>query len=172
MEAPRGQPHGGAADRLMTIADLAIGLSIRCCTAVTVLAFERLAPDNPQADPQDPEKRIRPDEGDPLLALGAGAPQIHDLRQLNARCPTTNSPRISDDDIDLLDPWVIDGRYAPDRPDLGPTEAGELLTAATTIVDRIRPLTPERKPHRHRTLHVTRGLVRFVVCRRERVLKS
>lgn len=75
-----------------------------------------------------------------LLALGAVAPRIHDLRQLNARYPTINSPQISDDDLDLLDPWVIDGRYAADLPDLGPTEAAELLAAATTIVDGVRPL--------------------------------
>ncbi len=60
--------------------------------------------------------------------------------QLSAQYPTTHSPHISDDDLDLLDLWVIDGRYAADLPDLGPTEAGELLTAATTVVDRIRPL--------------------------------
>ncbi|HUF98509.1 MAG TPA: HEPN domain-containing protein [Ilumatobacter sp.] len=75
-----------------------------------------------------------------LLAIGASAPRIHDLRQLNAQYPTTNSPNISADDLDLLDPWAIDGRYAADLPDLGPTEAGELLNAATKIVDRIRPL--------------------------------
>jgi len=75
-----------------------------------------------------------------LLALGASPPRIHDLSQLNALYPTTYSSHISDDVLDLLDPWVIDGRYAADLPDLGPIEAGALLTAATTIVDRIRPL--------------------------------
>lgn len=75
-----------------------------------------------------------------LLALGAVAPRIHDLRQLNARYPTINSPQISDDDLDLLDPWVIEGRCAADLPDLGPTEAAELLAAAATIVDGVRPL--------------------------------
>lgn len=62
-----------------------------------------------------------------LLALSAEPPQIHDLRQLHAQYPTTKSPNISDNDLDLLDPWVIDGRYAADFPDLGPTEADELL---------------------------------------------
>ncbi len=68
------------------------------------------------------------------------APRIHDLRQLTARYPTGSSPQFPDEHLDLLDPWVIDGRYAADLPALGPTEAAELLTAAATIVDRIRPL--------------------------------
>ncbi len=75
-----------------------------------------------------------------LFAIGASAPRIHDLRQLNAQYPTTNSPNISANDLDLLDPWAIDGRYAADLPDLGQTDAEELLNAATTIVERIRPL--------------------------------
>lgn len=52
-----------------------------------------------------------------LLELGASAPRIHDRRQLHARYPTTNSLHISDDVLDLLDPWVIDGRNAADLPD-------------------------------------------------------
>ncbi len=33
-------------------------------------------------------------------------------------------------DLELLDPWVIDGRYAADLPDVGISEASDLLDAA------------------------------------------
>ena len=44
--------------------------------------------------------------------------------------PVEPDPPVADDDLDLLDPWVIDGRYAADSPAPGGTEASELLDAA------------------------------------------
>ncbi len=44
------------------------------------------------------------------------------------------------DDLDILDPWVIDGRYAADLPDLGSVEARQLLAAAQRVVDQVRHL--------------------------------
>jgi hypothetical protein len=42
--------------------------------------------------------------------------------------------------LDQLDPWVIDGRYAADLPDLERVEVDELLAIAARVLDAIRTL--------------------------------
>lgn len=78
-----------------------------------------------------------------LLASTVNSPKIHGLRQLYGLLPTEPEPAVSEDDMDLLDPWVIDGRYAADLPDLGLTEAAQLLAAADRIVDSMRSIVDE-----------------------------
>jgi HEPN domain-containing protein len=52
-----------------------------------------------------------------LFAASIAVPRIHGLNQLLARYPSVGAPDVDLDDLDLLDPWVIDGRYAADtRP--------------------------------------------------------
>ena len=75
-----------------------------------------------------------------LFAANAAVPKIHGLSQLHASYPPAGKPDIDHDDLDILDPWVIDGRYAADLPDLGETEADELLAAAQRVIDQVRPL--------------------------------
>jgi HEPN domain-containing protein len=75
-----------------------------------------------------------------LFARGIAAPKIHGLRQLHARYPANGSPDVDLDDLDLLDPWVIDGRYAADLPDLGLGDAQRLLAAAQGVVECTRRL--------------------------------
>lgn len=53
-----------------------------------------------------------------LFAVSIPAPKIHGLQQLLSHYPHGDAPEIDLDDLDLLDPWVIDGRYAADLPDL------------------------------------------------------
>ena len=77
-----------------------------------------------------------------LFAASIAAPRIHGLNQLVARYPSGRSPNVDPDDLDLLDPWVIDGRYAADLPDLGCDEADELLLAARRVVDAVRTSEP------------------------------
>ena len=74
-----------------------------------------------------------------LLAMEVVPPKIHSLRQLRNQLATANRPTIDDDDLDLLDPWVIDGRYAADLPDVDTTEAGQLLIAAKRICEAVGP---------------------------------
>jgi HEPN domain-containing protein len=73
-----------------------------------------------------------------LFAANLTAPKIDGLRQLHANYPENLSPTVDLDDLDLLDPWVIDGRYAADLPDLERREATQLLAAAQRIVDQVR----------------------------------
>lgn len=58
-----------------------------------------------------------------LIALGVHPPQIHGLRQLRNALVAERELEIKLDDLDLLDPWVIDGRYAADLPDVSDAEA-------------------------------------------------
>jgi hypothetical protein len=47
--------------------------------------------------------------------------------------------------LDILDPWVCDGREAADLPDLGAIEADEFLAAVQRVIDPGPPpgaLTP------------------------------
>lgn len=75
-----------------------------------------------------------------LFAANAAVPKIHGLSQLHASYPPAGTPDIDHDDLDVLDPWVIDGRYAADLPDLGAIEADELLAAAQRVIDQVRHL--------------------------------
>lgn len=51
-----------------------------------------------------------------LFAASISAPKIHGLVQLLRRYPAGASPLVELDDLDDLDPWVIDGRYGPTSP--------------------------------------------------------
>ena len=75
-----------------------------------------------------------------LFAANAAVPKIHGLSQLHASYPPAGTPDIDHDDLDILDPWVIDGRYAADLPDLGAIETDELLAAAQRVIDQVRHL--------------------------------
>lgn len=74
-----------------------------------------------------------------LFAANVAAPKIHGLRQLRATYPQDAAPEVDLDDLDLLDPWIIDGRYAADLPDLLSFEADRLVEAARRVVDSVRP---------------------------------
>jgi HEPN domain-containing protein len=80
-----------------------------------------------------------------LLELGVVPPKIHGLRQLKNQAPAASRPSIDDDDLDLLDPWVIDGRYAADLPDVDVAEASELLEAAQRIVQIVGETMDRRR---------------------------
>jgi HEPN domain-containing protein len=81
-----------------------------------------------------------------LFAASIAVPRIHGLNQLLARYPSVGAPDVDPDDLDLLDPWVIDGRHAADLPDLGRTDADELLLAAQRVVNAVEASQPSLKP--------------------------
>jgi HEPN domain-containing protein len=77
-----------------------------------------------------------------LIAVGVHPPHIHGLRQLHdALASEVTDLGIYVGDLDTLDPWVIDGRYAADLPDVGIEEASALVATAMRVVDCIRSLT-------------------------------
>jgi HEPN domain-containing protein len=77
-----------------------------------------------------------------LFSLGMSAPRIHGLNQLLDRYTAGSAPDVDRDDLDLLDPWVIDGRYAADLPDLGSGEANDLVAAADRVLMAVGAACP------------------------------
>jgi HEPN domain-containing protein len=77
-----------------------------------------------------------------LFSLGLTVTRIHGLNQLLDRYPIDGSPDVDRDDLDLLDPWVIDGRYAADLPDLSLAEANDLAAAAGRVVAAVQTACP------------------------------
>jgi HEPN domain-containing protein len=76
-----------------------------------------------------------------LIAVGVHPPHVHGLRQLHdALAENALDLALQIEDLDLLDPWVIDGRYAADLPDVSTTEASDLLRAAERVLRCARPL--------------------------------
>jgi HEPN domain-containing protein len=75
-----------------------------------------------------------------LFAAGLSVPKIHGLHQLRSQYPAQRRPSTDPDDLDELDPWVIDGRYAADLPDISPSMARALVLAASRVVEAVRPL--------------------------------
>ena len=69
-------------------------------------------------------------------------PKIHGLNQLLSMYAADIAPPIDPDDLDQLDPWVIDGRYTADLPDLRGTEAEALVAIATRVVEAVRASIP------------------------------
>ncbi|MDY7104223.1 MAG: HEPN domain-containing protein [Actinomycetota bacterium] len=81
-----------------------------------------------------------------LLASSTHPPRIHGLRQLQQLLPGEPDATL-DDDLDVLDPWVIVGRYAADLPEPSLAEAEGLLDAAERVVESVRSIVdahPER----------------------------
>ena len=57
-------------------------------------------------------------------------PKIHGLTELLSRFAADRGPDVDPDELDTLDPWVIDGRYAADLPDVDDAEATSLVQIA------------------------------------------
>ena len=81
-----------------------------------------------------------------LFAVSIPAPKIHGLQQLLSHYPHGDAPEIDLDDLALLDPWVIEGRYAADLPDLTHGDAQQLLSAAERVIDAVLEIRPGLRP--------------------------
>jgi HEPN domain-containing protein len=81
-----------------------------------------------------------------LFVASLSAPKIHGLQQLLGCYREGDAPLVDADDLDVLDPWVIDGRYAADLPGLSAGEASHLLVTATRVVDAIAAHRPAPRP--------------------------
>ena len=71
-----------------------------------------------------------------LVSQEVDFPLTHDLARLESMSPI--DPEIDPDDVDLLDPWSIHGRYPGDLPDLTPAAAREVIEAAARVVAGVR----------------------------------
>jgi HEPN domain-containing protein len=78
-----------------------------------------------------------------LISLGVEFPKIHALTGLLALYPSDNRPAADEDQLDRLDPWVIDGRYAADLPPVPASDAISLVSASERVVTAVRELLDE-----------------------------
>lgn len=69
-----------------------------------------------------------------LQERGVQPTKIHALTKLHTQIPEEYRPAIDPDDLDRLDPWVIDGRYPSDLPDADRAEARRLVDLADAVV--------------------------------------
>ena len=81
-----------------------------------------------------------------LFAISVNIPKIHGLSQILSQYPPDECPAVDLNDLDELDPWIVDGRYAADLPDVGVAEANQLLEAARRIVDAVGVAAPHLDP--------------------------
>jgi HEPN domain-containing protein len=68
-----------------------------------------------------------------LIRRRIPAPRIHDLIGLRAMLGTEDADAFDLLDLELLNPWTIEGRYPADLPD--DAELDEVLAAARRVVD-------------------------------------
>lgn len=69
-----------------------------------------------------------------LIARGVVTRKIHDLVELQSSLVSGDAATVSSDDIDILVPWNIAGRYPADLGDPGPRTAATAVEAAGRIV--------------------------------------
>ena len=80
-----------------------------------------------------------------LIAIGRQFPKSHGLTRLLGTFPEERRPTIDEDDLDALDPWVIDGRYAADLPPVSSAEAVVIAGIAERVVEAVRPFVLEHR---------------------------
>lgn len=72
-----------------------------------------------------------------LIERGIEMPRIHDLVGLHRLLPETDQRRIEVADLEVLNPWTIEGRYPADLPDVDDSVLDETLAAARRILDAV-----------------------------------
>ena len=60
--------------------------------------------------------------------------KIHNLAQLVRELPEEDRGRFDSSDLDLLNPWTVDGRYPADHEDVSREVAASVLEAANRVV--------------------------------------
>jgi HEPN domain-containing protein len=72
-----------------------------------------------------------------LIARGIAIRKIHDLVALQACLAAEDAASVLSDDIDVLVPWNIAGRYPADLDDANPEIATSTVNAASRIVNAL-----------------------------------
>jgi len=69
-----------------------------------------------------------------LIRHGIEFTRVHDLADLRALLPAEVVAGVSDDDLALLNPWAIEGRYPGDIADATTTQAMACIGAADRVL--------------------------------------
>ncbi len=72
-----------------------------------------------------------------LINLGMAFTKVHDLGDLRALLPT-GVVDIADEDLELLNPWAIEGRYPGDVMDATRQEAQACVQAAQRVTSSVQ----------------------------------
>ena len=72
-----------------------------------------------------------------LIELGIEAPRVHDLVGLHRLLPESEQGRFRPADLEVLNPWTIEGRYPADLPDVEVSVLEETLAAARRVIDAV-----------------------------------
>ncbi len=72
-----------------------------------------------------------------LIARGIAIRKIHDLVELQSSLIPEDAATVSSDDVDVLVPWNIAGRYPADLGDADMETAASTVDAAGRIVDAL-----------------------------------
>lgn len=70
-----------------------------------------------------------------LVRCGVEVPRIHDLIGLHRLLPESEQGRFGVGDLEVLNPWTIEGRYPADLPDSDRSVVEQALAAARRILD-------------------------------------
>jgi HEPN domain-containing protein len=72
------------------------------------------------------------------IRRGVVVRRIHNLSELAAGLPDEDFRRFDREDLRMLNPWTIDGRYPADHDDGSHETAGAVLEAARRVVDAVK----------------------------------
>lgn len=81
-----------------------------------------------------------------LIARGIATRKIHDLVALQACLPAEDAASVLSDDIDMLIPWNIAGRYPADLDDASHEIATATIDAASRIVTALTQRVIDSNP--------------------------
>lgn len=70
-----------------------------------------------------------------LIGFGVEVPRIHDLVGQHRLLPEPAQAQFDEGDLEVLNPWTIEGRYPADLPDADRSAIEETLDAARRVVD-------------------------------------
>lgn len=69
-----------------------------------------------------------------LVSLGVPIRKTHDLRSLQALLPAKAQSKLENDDLRVLTPWAIVGRYPDEAPDADDRTAEIVLASAARVL--------------------------------------
>ncbi len=72
-----------------------------------------------------------------MVHSGSAVPRVHDLVVLERMLTTGLRPVVDPDDLDLLNPWAIEGRYPADLAEVASERITDVVDAAGRVVAAI-----------------------------------
>lgn len=72
------------------------------------------------------------------IRRGVVVRKVHNLAVLADELPQGDQRVFDDADLDMVNPWTIDGRYPADHEEIGPETVRQVLGAAARILAEVR----------------------------------